>query len=71
MPILEWDKTADFENETKAPICNNTRRQFRSVTKRNINETEIPLHKITYFNFCSIVFYFFWYTKNMGRVLPI
>ena len=25
------------------------------VTKRNINETEIPLHKKTYFNFCGIV----------------
>ena len=41
------DTTRDFENETEAPICNNTGHQFRSVTKRNINETEIPLHKTT------------------------
>ena len=39
--------TGDFENETKAPICINTGHQFRSVTKRNINETEIPQHKTT------------------------
>ena len=65
------DFTGDFENETKALICNNTGHHFRSVTKRNINETEIPLYKTTYFNFCGIVFIFFWYTKNMGRVLPI
>ena len=51
------DTTGDFQNETKAPICNNTGHQFRSVTKRNIKETEIPLHKTTYFNFCGIVFF--------------
>ena len=57
-------KTADFGNgtqaaifkETKAPICNKRSRQFRSVTKKNINETEKPLHKTTYFNFCGKVF---------------
>ena len=49
------DTADDFENETKAPICNNTGRQFRSDTKKNINETEIPQHKTTSFNFCGLV----------------
>ena len=53
------DTTGDFENETEAPICYNTGHQFRSVTKRNINEMEIPLQKTTYFNFCGIVFFHF------------
>ena len=55
------DTTVDFEKYKKAPIYNNTGGQFRSVTRRNINETETPLHKTPYFNFCSIVF--FWYKK--------
>ena len=59
------DTTGDFENETKAPICNNTGHQFKSVTNRNINQTEIPQHKTAYFNFCGILFsFFFWNRKN-------
>ena len=51
--------TGHFENETKAPICINTGRRFRSVIKRNINETEIPPHKTTYFDFCGPDFFVF------------
>ena len=61
----KWDTTGDSANETKAPICNDTGHQFRSLTKRNINETETPLHKITYFKFCGIVFFIFSGTRRI------
>ena len=37
--------------------------------KKNINETEIPLHQTTILFVAAL--FFLWYRKNMGRVLPI
>ena len=38
-------KTGHNRRFWKEPICNNIGRQFNSVSKININETEIPLQK--------------------------
>ena len=63
------DTTGDFERQKRRFVL--IQLASLGLSPRNINETEKPQHKTTYFNFCGIGFYFFWYTKNMARAVPI